>query len=217
MSEEQRCATSRRYAAQLWDRLHGCPVCGLEYVEELESDRRLHRSHHRKVLAVYEPKPMPSLVANYTEHGQFVPVGIFDTPRPIRQRLENMATMFRRELHFDFPPYSADECDDFREPAHHWLIVSEDGRPIGGFSARWRVYSNAPPRWVWAWAWVIPSERRRGYVNRCWEFLKPRFPEIEPELPLSYPVAKFFAERSDVPEYVRTHAAKEAALGPKAA
>jgi hypothetical protein len=211
-------AATPRYAVELWDRSPhwGCPVCGLEYVKELESDRRLHRTHHRKVLAVFEPQPMPTLIASYAAHGQFVPVDMF-TPRPVRQRLEKMAYFFRRELHFDFPPYSADECDVFREPAHHWLIVSPDGRPIGGLSVRWRIYSDAPPNWVWAWAWVIPSERRRGYVRRCWEFLKPRSPDIEPELPLSYPVAKFFAERSDVPEHVRNHAAKEAALEPEAA
>jgi hypothetical protein len=40
-------------------------------------------------------------------------------------KLEGMATMFRRELGFDFPPYSADKEYDVREPTRHWLTVSD--------------------------------------------------------------------------------------------
>jgi hypothetical protein len=43
------------------------------------------------------------------------------SPRWLRNRLESMAMMFRRELGFDFPPYSADEDAD---ESLHWLIVT---------------------------------------------------------------------------------------------
>jgi hypothetical protein len=45
-----------------WEELR-CPVCGLLYVRESEADRRVHRSRHRQVLQVYEPKPDPRLAA----------------------------------------------------------------------------------------------------------------------------------------------------------
>jgi zinc-finger of acetyl-transferase ESCO len=53
-----------RHYARLWRGWHAldeetCLVCGLTYVRESEADRRLHRSHHRKVVQIYEPKPDP--------------------------------------------------------------------------------------------------------------------------------------------------------------
>jgi zinc-finger of acetyl-transferase ESCO len=200
--------------ARLWaswcDHGKACPVCGLTYVRELESDRRLHRARHRKVLQVYEPKPVPLLETLHAQYGEFVPVNE-QSPRSLRNRLEGMATMFQRELGFDFSPYSAD--DDRSEPVHHWLIVAADGRAIGGLSARWCVYSDAPAQWMWTWAWVIPSERRAGYTQRCWTMLRAAIQRIEPEPPFSYPVAKFFAEREDVSERIRVIAARRIAHG----
>ena len=89
-----------------------CLVCGLTYVRELEQDRRLHRSRHRKVVQVYEPKPDADLAALYAEHGAFVPIGSH-SPLRLRNRLVGMATMFRREFGFDFVPYSASEDDPY--------------------------------------------------------------------------------------------------------
>jgi acetyltransferase ESCO-like protein len=185
-----------------------CPVCGLLYVRELEEDRRVHRARHREVLQVYEPKPDPRLSALYAEHGNFMPLDS-RSPHWLRNRLGSMAMMFQRELGFDFPPYSAAEDDP--TPSRHWLIVTADGRSIGGLSARWREYSDASARWVWAWVWVIPSERRAGHAPRCWTMLKAKLPEVEPEPPYSYPIAKFFAARTDVADYVREHAIKRLA------
>src|SRR6516165_82058 len=168
-----------------------CPVCGLLYVRESENDRRVHRSRHRQVLQVYEPKPDLRLAALYAEHGAFVPLDS-RSPRWLCSRLGGMATMFRREFGYDFAPYCAAERDPVPSwcpppaPARHWLIGTADGRPIGGLSARWREYSDAPSCWVWAWVWVIPSERRAGHVSRCWMMLKSELPEIVPEPPFSF-------------------------------
>jgi hypothetical protein len=186
----------------------GCPTCGLMYVRESEEDRRLHRSRHRKVLQVYEPKPDPRLADLHAKHGAFVPIANA-SPRALRNRLEDMATMFRRELGFDFPPYSADEHLEDGPDGCHWLIVTPDGRPIGGLSARWREYSDAPAQWVWAWVWVIPAERRRGHVGRCWAMLRAQFSAIEPEGPFSYPVARFFCDRADISELTRRIAVRD--------
>ena len=50
-----------RHYARMWVGWHAleddtCLVCGLTYVRESEQDRRLHRSRHRKVVQVYEPR-----------------------------------------------------------------------------------------------------------------------------------------------------------------
>ena len=204
---------SRDYATT-WDYYddEACPVCGLNYVRESEGDRRVHRARHRKVLQVYEPKPNPQLAALHAKHGIFVPLDD-GSPRWLRKRLEGMATMFRRESWYDFAPYSADEEEptlwNNRKMSWHWLIVTADGRSIGGLSARWREFSNATPRWMWAWVWIVPSHRRTGYAQRCWEMLKTLMPEIEPEPPFSHPIARFFAVRTDVPDYVREQAASQ--------
>lgn len=202
-------ANPRHYARQWMMNAHECccPVCGLLYVKDSENDRRIHRARHRKVLQVYEPKPMAALAACYAKHGSFLQLDSH-SPRLLRQRLADMAMMFRRELGFDFAPYEATE--DYDEPSHHWLIISANGRAIGGMSARWRIYSDAPAQWVWAWAWVIPAERRGGHTQRCWDMLRAKIPGIKPEPPFSYPIAKFFAERSDVSERIRAIAARTA-------
>jgi zinc-finger of acetyl-transferase ESCO len=208
-----------RHYAKSWPRWAGdfadaCPVCGLTYVRELEGDRRIHRSRHREVLAVYEPKSLPALATLYAQHGEFVPLD-GSSPRTLRRRLEGAARMFQREKSYDFPPYGADEEPEAERPPYHWLIASPDGRPFGGLSARWRSYSNAPARWVWAWVWVIPSERRKSWIQRCWAMLKADvvLQGIEPEPPFSYPIAKFFQQRGDVSERIRGIAAQRVQRG----
>jgi hypothetical protein len=55
-----------------------------------------------------------------------------------------MAIMFRRELGIDFPPYSESEHGQPGSEGRHFVIMAEDGRAIGGLSARWREYEDAP-------------------------------------------------------------------------
>ena len=218
-------STPARHYAKSWLRWAGqfasqherhgpCPVCGLTYVHDSEEDRRIHRGRHREILAIYEPKPLPALAALYARHGEFVPLDYF-SPRALRRRLEGAARMFNREKGYDFLAYSADEWPELDRPSYHWLIASLDGRPLGGLSARWREYSDVPARWVWAWVWVVPSARRKDWVQRCWAMLTANaaLQGVEPEPPFSYPIAKFFRQRSDVSERIRSIAARRAEHG----
>jgi hypothetical protein len=156
--------------ARTWDQWHdeACPVCGLDYVRGSEEDRRIHRARHREVPAVYEPKPNQQLVALYSEHGPFVPVHRHSPPW-MRNRLGRIARMFSRELGFGVP-YSAGEDAytsrqyPYQPLPYHWMIVDTDGRSIGGLSARWRQYQDAPARWVWASPTPPPSSSR---ARRC--------------------------------------------------
>ena len=49
---------------------------------------------------------------------------------------------------------------------------------------------------------VSAAERRAAHVQRCWTMLKAKLPEIEPEPPFSYPTAKFFSSRTDLPDRI---------------
>jgi hypothetical protein len=165
--------------------------------------QREHRSHHRKVLQVHEPKPDPRLVTLYREHGTFVPVPS-RSPHWLRSRLAGLATMFQHELGYNFSFYIADNDDCENEGARgpnpsswNWIIVTADGRVIGGLSACW-----IEPNWHWTWVWVVPSERHAGHTQRCWNMLKAKLPGIEPDPPFSLPIARFFV-RTDVPAYIR--------------
>jgi hypothetical protein len=167
--------------------LRRCPVCGLLYVHDSPADRRLHRTRHRSVLDVYEPKADAQLTALYHVHGAHIPLDA--APRRLCNRLARMASMFRREFGYDFAPFHAAEKNDAR--SRHWLIVTPDGRPIGGFSAR----QDTPAQWAWTWVWVIPAERRQGHTRRVWQTLTAAVPAIEPDPPFSPPIARFFRDR----------------------
>jgi hypothetical protein len=92
---------ARTWRSWIGDSEFRCAVCGLVYARESENDRRVHRSRHRQVLQVYEPKPDPRLAALYIEHGPFIPIDDH-SPRWLCNRLDGMAKMFRRELGYDF-------------------------------------------------------------------------------------------------------------------
>ena len=190
-----------REAEQFPD-VYRCSICGLMYATDVDEDRRLHRARHAKVLRIISPKPQGTLAQAYARHGEFVPIER-SSPPWMRRRLWGVAVQFKRELGFDFAPYHPDDND---LKGHHWLIVTEDGRSIGGLSVRWVVFSDAPPQWLWTWIWVVPSERRKGWASRCWNMLAPRFSGIDPDPPLSPPIARFFLDRTDVSEFTRNAA-----------
>ena len=107
-----------------------CSVCGLMYATDVDEDRRLHRARHAKVLRVISPKPQRTLARAYAQRGEFVPIDR-SSPLWMRRRLGDIAMQFKRELRFDFAPYYPDDDDP---KGHHWLIVTDDGRSIGGLA-----------------------------------------------------------------------------------
>jgi hypothetical protein len=69
----------------------------MTYVKEVPADRRIHRSYHRGVVDVFEPKPSVTLAKLYSSHGQIVPVP-WDSSRLFRRRLANISRVFKREF-----------------------------------------------------------------------------------------------------------------------
>jgi GNAT superfamily N-acetyltransferase len=192
----------RPYARDFYKRWDdgACPVCNLTYVRELPEDRRIHRSFHRNVVEVFEPKPNALVARFYRKHGQFIPVREH-TARPLRRRLANISRVFKREFGCDFTMYSEDG-----DPGHGFLIADSDGRALGGGMIRAREYSNAPSHWALFWIWVAPAFRRKGLLKATWEMAKASYNGIQPDPPFSREAAMFFRTRPDVSERISRYA-----------
>ena len=59
-----------------------CPVCNLYYVQELGSDRRLHRPFDNNVVSIFDHKPNARLAAKFCTHGECVPVSALSAHYP---------------------------------------------------------------------------------------------------------------------------------------
>jgi len=77
-----------------WDGMKGtCPVCGLNYVPDVEEDRRLHRNFHREVVTTFDPRPNAALKRRHATIGEdFLPVNWGD-PKGLHRRLYLIARM----------------------------------------------------------------------------------------------------------------------------
>jgi hypothetical protein len=160
-----------------------CPICDLMYVKGNPDDERQHRSRRRMVLKITEPKPEPSFAKFQTE---FIPA----TTRRLSKRLYQIAWTFKREMRFDFVQWS-ETGDDGRG----YLMVSDDGRVVGGFVVRWhqgRRRRDGQAGWSPSWIWVARAYRRQGWLRRTWSVVVNRYPGIEPEGPLSEGSYAFF-------------------------
>jgi len=172
----------------------------MTYVKELPEDRRIHRTFHRSVVDVFEPKPSITIAKLYGRHGQFVSVR-WDSPQPARRRLANISRVFKHEFGCDFTMYS-----ETGDPGDGYLIADSDGRTVGGFVVRWIEFANAPAQWMLSWVWITPSHRRRGLMRAAWLMVRDKYHGIDPDPPFSKAAASFFAGRNDVTERIRNYA-----------
>lgn len=123
--------------------------------------------------------------------------------------IEEMAYYFKRELKFDFAPYSADERLEPKTQRDRILVFYRtetlDHKPtprnpkdftnaytfFGAVGVRWREWEDAPASWSVPWVWVHPYERRQGHLTEAWPFLLKMFPDPYVEPPLSSAMAGF--------------------------
>ncbi len=123
------------------------------------------------------------------------------SPRPWRDAVERLAYYFRREMRYDFPPYTASEVDLNWDLAKDRVLVLaketvlEDWQDaiyfFGAIGVRWRNWSDAPASWSIAWAWLHPYERRKEHLTRAWPFILEMFPSPHVESPLSPSMVSF--------------------------
>ena len=120
-----------------------------------------------------------------------------DSPKPWRKEVEKLAYYFKREMAYDFPPYTANEDESSREVSRDRVLVfaKEDWdngvRFIGAVGVRWWEWSASRPWWTASWAWLHPYERRKGHLTKAWPFLLSMFPSPRMEPPLSHSMMQF--------------------------
>lgn len=117
------------------------------------------------------------------------------SPLKWRKAAEEVAYYFRREGHFDSPPYEANEIQYGLEYATARVLVfhHDDCDPdfndlfffIGAVGVRWVKWDKAPASWSVEWAWIHPYKRRSGVLKKAWPFIVEMFPNIWVSHPLS--------------------------------
>jgi hypothetical protein len=112
------------------------------------------------------------------------------SPFHLRQGVARLALWFRREFHYDFPPYD-ESCDST-------VFVWADGDcltngqvPLIG-AAGFDSEDGFP--WALGWAWFHPYARRRGYLSQAWPYFRKRFGGFILEPPLSEAMEAFVAK-----------------------
>jgi zinc-finger of acetyl-transferase ESCO len=199
----------RQYAQEFYKsndaHMGACPVCNLYYAEDVLEDCKYHRTFHRRVVDVFEPKPSVSIARLFGKHGQFIPVHR-ESASHLRRRLANISRVFKKEFGCDFTMY-----DEAGDPGEGYLISDADGRALGGSTIRWIEYSNAPAQWVWSWIWIVPTHRRHRLMQAFWDMVRDKYPGIDPDPPFSRSAASFFANREDVSGRIRAYAKKQLA------
>ena len=119
------------------------------------------------------------------------------SPKAWRHEVEKLARYFKRELGFDFPPYTANEAESDSEPSLDRVLVvpkidwEHTIYLIGAVGVRWSEWDDAPPCWSVTWAWLHPYERRKGHLTRVWPFLLRMFPGPHIEPPVSPSMMQF--------------------------
>ena len=192
---------TRHYAKEFYEcppEGDACPVCGLSYVKDSPTDRKIHRLYHREVVDTFEPRSNPALARRHALHGVFVPVTPL-SPRWMHKRLYRIALMLKRENGYDFSMWDQYRDDD----GIGYILTDEQGRALGGCAVRWREWTDRSPGWFLQWIWVAPPCRRQGLLRRTWEMLKGEYGGIFPEPPLSPAAAQFFRGCEDLPDIIK--------------
>ena len=134
------------------------------------------------------------------------------SPRPWRHAAEMLARYFRREFHFDFRPYTANESQpaDPTIARDRILLFSTPDMVsavlnahcfYGAVGVRWVDEPPATPCWSLEWAWFHPYERRQGHLTNAWPFILKMFPNPALAEPLSNAMNAFLRKVG----YARPH------------
>ena len=122
-----------------------------------------------------------------------------EASKKIRTTGELLGRFFRREMHYDFPPYSACEHDDRMELAlwrfPDFFHPDFDTTIIGcaGFGLTKR------DTWMMEWIWFHPFFRGRGILSNTWPDLLKRYGRFTFSKPISPAMGKFIRKQSETP------------------
>ncbi len=121
-----------------------------------------------------------------------------DSPRRYKGAVETLAWYFRREFHFDFPGYTADEItSDDSVRSFFWTEEHGKGhRVIGACTFRKREWKNLPEvSWTLCWIWLHPFRRGCGLLTQAWPFFTAMFEPLDIERPISPAMEAFLSNK----------------------
>src|SRR6266478_2778284 len=145
------------------------------------------------------------------------------SPLPWLKAVEEMGYYFKRELKFDFAPYSADERFNSKLMRDRVLvfyrteILEHTPTPrnpkdftnrytfFGVIGIRWREWDDSPASWSVPWLWLHPYERRLGLLTQAWPSLLKMFPNPHVEPPLSLAMSAFMKKVGHLNEHGPAH------------
>jgi hypothetical protein len=176
-----------------------CDVCGMAYMRGDPDESAQHRRHHRKVVAVTDPKPDPRVAAAVASGWD----GRVDktSPQWMHTAVYGRAKLFKREFHYDFVHWSPNGEREADVVGFLFTDPMEDGRIVGACCFRLRDRADGSKIWSMDWVWLAPGARRTGLLNARWPGFLREFGAFHVERPLSNAMEAFLARHGD-PEKV---------------
>jgi len=128
----------------------------------------------------------------------------YESPSDVRDAVETLGLYFKREFHYDFPPFEASENPSnwayryeaylFHDLARH--VMEEDVQTpqfcFGAACFRWITWENSEHCWSLQWVWFHPFFRKQGYLSKAWPLFVEKYGErFHIDHPLSLPMEKF--------------------------
>lgn len=123
----------------------------------------------------------------------------FHSAISIKRTLEQYAYYFRREFHYDFVQYGADDhITDLDIKA--FLFPDPQGKFywVGGCCFRYR-HKGGKNYWALQWIWVHPEYRGKGVTRAAWSTFEEEMGSFKIEEPVSISM-QYFLLKSGFPE-----------------
>ena len=117
------------------------------------------------------------------------------SPLILRRAAEEFARYLKRQFHYDFLQYSANNpCG----VVFLWSDGQRDSlrRAVGAAHFVSRERSSGDAVWWLSWVWFHPFARRRGYLKDIWPYFRARFGRFCVDAPLSKEMEAFLATQN---------------------
>ena len=129
-----------------------------------------------------------------------------DLPR--RLAVEKLGRYFRREFHYDFPPYIATRKSNSERVVFLWLGEDYDsyGRKVVAYGACGFQPCDYPElikegrEWELGWIWFHPYQRGEGHLSSAWDYFQKRFGNFWVQHPLSFGMEEFLKKHPETLE-----------------
>ncbi|MBE7157415.1 MAG: hypothetical protein INR62_03085 [Rhodospirillales bacterium] len=110
----------------------------------------------------------------------------------VRETVYQMARHLRREMGYDFVPYST-EHQSTRDCAYVFAVRADVDCyfAVGGCSFHWIDWENAEPGFSMTWAWLHPHFRHQGHLGKAWPYFREHYGNFYVEYPHSAAMSAF--------------------------